>query len=612
MARLDRGENAVGLALLVVAEGGQDDELAAPVVRVGPPPNVAEGLQFVDETSHVLLRLAGATGEIGQSRAGVVEVGEDHAVARAQLLVAALAEAGEQLVLDGVQERRDQHPQMGTAPCALDRRRGGHAGPFYALRSCSLTEMTVTKGYDSPARRAAPLLVLFGLSSLLTALDFTIVYVSLPDIARDLGFSPRSLQWVVSGYAIAYGGLLLLAGRLSDLWGRRRMFLVGMTLFTAGSSLGGLATSPGLLIGARIVQGLGAAALFPATLALVNTTFEEGPARARAIGLWAAAGAAGLSLGALLGGVLTEVVGWRSVFFVNLPLTFVGLVGAVALLKADPHRERGHGFDLPGAFTGTAGASLLVFATAQGSGLGWTSTAVVGAAVAGVVLIAAFFAIEANASRPLVPLRLFQHGSLRAALGAIFFFGATLNAVPFAFTQVFQVVLGLSALQAGLGFLVPTVAITAGNLLGERLVARFGVRAVLTGGSLLGVAGVMAFAISVTGDSSYLAGVPGLVGVGFGLGVVFPAMFLAASTGVPEADSGIASGLASSALQLGTAVGLAVLVGIATLDLGNDAAPTAIADGLQTSLYVIGAGVLVVLPFALSLPARRRASVASR
>jgi EmrB/QacA subfamily drug resistance transporter len=463
---------------------------------------------------------------------------------------------------------------------------------------------------DSPQRPpAAPraLLALFGLSSLITALDFTIVYVALPDIARDLGFSPHALQWVVSAYAISFGGLLLLAGRLSDLLGRRRMFLAGMTLFAGGSMLGGLATAAGLLIGARIVQGLGAAALFPSTLALVNTTFAEGRQRDRALGLWAAAGAGGLSLGALLGGVLTEAVGWQGVCFVNVPLALLGAAGAVALLAGDARRERGRGFDLPGALTGTAGASLLVFATAQGSELGWTSASVVLAAAAALALIAAFIAIEASTRRPLLPLRLFQNGSLGAALGVIFVFGMTLNSVPYVLTQYFQAVLGLSALQAGLGFLVPTATITAGNLLGERLVARFGVRAVLIGGLTAGAGGAALLTPAMTAGGGYLAALPGLVGFGLGLGVVFPAMFMAASTGVPERDAGIASGVASTALQVGTAAGLAVVVGIATADVG-DASRTAVADGLQTGLYVIAAGALAAIPVALALPRRDTAA----
>jgi MFS family permease len=225
--------------------------------------------------------------------------------------------------------------------------------------------------------------------------------------------------------------------------------------------------------------------------------------------------------------------------------------------------------------------------------------------LAAVALIAAFIGIEASTHRPLLPLRLFRNTNLSAALGVILVFGMTLNSIPYALTQYFQAVLGLTALQAGLGFLVPTATITAGNLLGEPLVARFGVRAVLFGGLSVGAVGAALLTPAMTADGTYLAVLPGLVGFGLGLGVVFPAMFSAASTDVPERDSGIASGLASTALQIGTAAGLAVLVGIATANVGDDASPTVIADGLQTGLYVIAAGALVAIPAALALPNRR-------
>jgi EmrB/QacA subfamily drug resistance transporter len=453
-------------------------------------------------------------------------------------------------------------------------------------------------------RARGTLLALFGLSSLITALDFTIVYVALPEIAT-LGFSPHALQWVISGYAISFGGLLLLAGRLSDLIGRRRVFLGGMLLFAIGSMLGGLATAPGLLVAARVIQGLGAAALFPSTLALVSTTFAEGRERDRALGIWAAAGAAGLTVGALLGGVLTELVGWRGVFFVNLPLTVLGVAGAVACLGGDPEPERGRAFDLPGAVTGTAGAALLVFAAAQGYELGWTSPAVVLVAVTAVALIAGFIVIEASTARPLLPLRLLRNANLSAALGVILVFGMTLNVIPYVLTQFFQAVLGLGALEAGLGFLVPTVTITAGNLLGERLVARFGVRAVLIGGLSVGAAGAALLTPAMNAGGTYLGALPGLVAFGLGLGVVFPSMFAAASTDVPERDSGIASGLASTALQIGTAAGIAVLVGIATADLGGDPSPTRTADGLQEGLFVMAAGVVLAISAALAVPNRR-------
>ncbi|MGV9923437.1 MFS transporter, partial [Nocardia rhamnosiphila] len=219
-------------------------------------------------------------------------------------------------------------------------------------------------------RRPATTLALLAFSSLITSLDFTIIYVALPDIARDVGFSEHSMQWVVSAYAIFFGGLLLLGGRAADLLGRRRMFVLGMVVFGVASLLGGLATTTIALIAARAIQGIGAALLFPATLSLVNIMFEEGRQRIRALAVWAMAGAGGLSLGALLGGVLTSAFGWQAVFLINVPLVVVGVVAAFPLLRADGPRDRGR-FDVPGALTGTVGVTLLVFTVAQGPESGW-------------------------------------------------------------------------------------------------------------------------------------------------------------------------------------------------------------------------------------------------
>lgn len=461
------------------------------------------------------------------------------------------------------------------------------------------------------AQTGIPLLALLGLSSLITALDFSIVYVALPDIATSLGFSPAGLQWVISAYAISFGGLLMLTGRLSDLLGRRRVFLGGMSLFALGSGLGGLADSPWLLIGARVLQGVGAAALFPSTLSLVTTSFAEGTERDRALGIWAAAGAGGLSLGALLGGVLTEAVGWQGVFIVNLPLALAGIIGGLKLLPPDPRRDgRRSEFDLAGALTGTIGATALVFVAAQGPELGWTSPAVLGAALAALASIGSFVATETAAPAPLLPLRLLRSASLTAALGVIFVFGLSLNVVPYALTLFFQSVLGLSPLLAGLGFLAPTAAITAGNLLGERLITRFGVRAILICGSATGALGALALTPAISADGTYLAVLPGLLAFGLGLGVVYPAMFAAASKGVAERDSGIAAGLASAVLQFGTAVGLATLVGIASADLDAGAGPGAVSGGLRDGLYVIAAAAALAIVPALTLGSRSRRSLA--
>ncbi|WP_084965893.1 MFS transporter [Thermoactinospora rubra] len=473
-------------------------------------------------------------------------------------------------------------------------------------------------------RRLIPLMLL-GLGSMITALDFTIVYVALPQIARDVGFSAHALQWVVSGYAVPFGGFLLLGGRLSDLLGRRRMFVAGMLLYGVASLLGGLATEPALLVGARALQGLGGAVLMPATLSLVVTMFEEGPARNRAMTVWAVCGASGLSLGALLGGVLTGVFGWEAVFFVNVPLTAAGAVAALAVLTPDGPSggarrsagpsggaRRAGGFDLPGALTGTAGVTGLVFAIAQGAESGWTSFGVLASLVAAVALLAAFFVIEARSANPLMPLRLLANRHTSAAAGAILVYGMTLQCVPYFLTLHFQDVLGYDALRSGLAFLGPTLAITAGNLAAERLIPRLGLRGTLVLSLVVGAAGTAVLGLSLSAGGSYLGLLAGVAGFGLGTGLSFATMFIAASTGVPPHEQGAVSGLSSTVLQAGSSAGLAVLVAVATRDttgLAGEALRAATVDGLRSAVLVAGALAVSGVAVALALPREARVPV---
>jgi MFS family permease len=438
-------------------------------------------------------------------------------------------------------------------------------------------------------------LVLLGLGSMITALDFTIVYVALPQIARDVGFSPSALQWVVSAYAVPLGGFLLLGGRLSDLLGRRRMFVLGMVLYGGASLLGALATSPGLLVGARAVQGLGGAVLLPATLSLVVTMFEEGPARNRAMTVWAACGAAGLSLGALLGGVLTGAFGWAAVFFANVPLTVLGAAGAFAVLTPDGARRSG-GFDLPGALTGTAGVTGLVFGIAHGAEWGWTSYGVLGSIASATVLLAAFVAIEARSRTPLLPLRLLANRHTGTAAGAILIYGLTMQCVPYFLTLHFQDVLDYDAVQSGLAFLGPTLAITVGNLASERLIPRLGLRGTMALSLAVGAAGTAMLALSMSAGGSYLGLLGGVIGFGLGAGLSFNTMFIIAATGVAPYEQGAVSGLSSTVLQAGSSAGLAVLVAVAGAH--------GVRSAVLTAAAIAVAGVLV----ALTLPRSDRRS----
>ncbi|MEV4393081.1 MFS transporter [Nonomuraea sp. NPDC049607] len=471
--------------------------------------------------------------------------------------------------------------------------------------------MSITR---SPARIRRPgwSLALLALGHLIISLDFTIIYVALPDIASDVGFTPHTLQWVVTAYAVLYGGFLLFGGRLSDLAGRRRMFVLGMVLYGVASLLGGLATAPAALLAGRALQGLAGAVLFPAVLALVNTAFAEGRERNRALTVWAMAGAGGLTAGALAGGVLTQALGWQAVFYVNVPLAAVGVVGAFALLPPDGRATRG-GVDVPGTLTGTAGITLLIFAVAHGSEAGWARAETVAAAVLAVALVAVFLRVQARGRTPLMPLRLFRNRALSGAVVVILVFGLTMQAVPYFLTLYLQDVLGFNALETGLAFLGPTLSITAGNFLSERLVHGLGTRGTLIAGIVANAVGAVLLAPGMQGDGSLLTVLPGVVVIGLGMGITYEAMWIAAGTGVPADEQGLASGVASTALQVGTAAGLAVLVAVANHGiegLAGQALRDASAQGMRAAVLVLGAVMLTGVLAALRLPGPRTRTAA--
>jgi EmrB/QacA subfamily drug resistance transporter len=437
---------------------------------------------------------------------------------------------------------------------------------------------------------------------LIVSLDQYIVVVALPEIGRDLGYSAQTLQSVISAYAVASAGFLLLGGRAADLLGRRRMFVAGLALYAGGSLAGGLATVAEVQLGARALQGLGGALVFPATLALVNTTFAEGRERNRALAVWGGAGAAGLLVGVLLGGVLTQVLGWEAVFFVNVPLVGLALLLAFALIPADPARETRRSFDLPGALGATLGVTLLVFALVQGPGLGWSSPGIVGSAAAGALLLAAFVAIERRSRDPLVPSRLLANRHLATAIAISFLFMATFGSVLYFLSVYFQDVRGYDALQTGVGFLLPTAVVVGGSSLGGQMATRFGLRTTLASALVVGALGALALGLAMSPDGSYTALIPGLIALSIGDGIVFTTMYIAAATGVPDREQGVAASMASTGGGIGAAVGLAVLVLVAnsgTDGLAGETLRVAVADGLSTAVLVvavaIGATVLVAL-----------------
>ncbi|MDA5286715.1 MFS transporter [Streptomyces sp. Isolate_45] len=447
------------------------------------------------------------------------------------------------------------------------------------------------------------MLALLSFAMLIVSLDQYIVVVALPDIARDLGYSARTLQSVISAYAVASAGFLLLGGRAADLLGRRRILAVGLALYAGAAFVGGLATGPGTLLVARAVQGLGGALVFPTTLALINTTFAEGRPRNRALGIWGGAGAAGLVIGVLLGGLLTQAFGWEAVFFVNVALAGPALLLAFVVIPRDGEREKGRRFDLPGALCISLGVTLIVFALVQGPGWGWLSPGILGSATAGLLLIGAFVVIERRGSDPLMPPRLLSNPNLVTGVVIAFMFMATFGSVLYFLSIYFQEVLGYDALQTGAGFLIPTAVVVAASTVAGRLVTRFGLRRTLAGSLAVGALGAVALGLAISPDGTYAELVPGLVVLSVGDGVVFTAMFIAAATGIPDRQQGIASGIASTGSGTGAAVGLALLVLVATADLdglSGDELRVATADGISTTLFVVAGGIALTFLVAVT------------
>jgi EmrB/QacA subfamily drug resistance transporter len=457
--------------------------------------------------------------------------------------------------------------------------------------------------------------VLLASAQFVVALDYNVVYVALPDIGRGLGFTAQSLQWVVSSYAVAFGGLLMLGGRLVDRVGRRRMFVLGVALFAVSCLAGGLAADPAMLLAARGTQGLGAAMLTPATLSLVNTGFAEGPERTRALSLWSAAGSAGLAAGALLGGVLTQVGGWRWVMLVMVSPALAIALAAPRLLTRDQSRVRTEaGFDVPGALIVTVGATLLVFGLASGPQAGWGSLRSAGSVAVGAALLCVFVLVERRARTPLVPPRLLRNRSLVVAMAVILLFQSALGGAYYTFTTYLQDGHGYSALATGLAFLPVTVlSVIAGMKVGPALIGRRGVRTSLFVSMLVNGVGITVLALCMSPGGSFWSLLPGIVVWGTGGGMAFTAMFVTAASGVDPPDQGIASAMATTAQQLGGAAGLALLIAIADAGshpLGGRTSTADLINGLRHA--GMAGGAAAVLGAFLAFALRRKAASAAR
>ena len=437
----------------------------------------------------------------------------------------------------------------------------------------------------------------------MVVLDIAIVNVALPSIQTDLGFSQENLQWVISAYALVFGGFLLLGGRTADLLGRRRIFIAGTILFTVGSLLCGLAWSEASLIGARAIQGLGAATVSPAALAILVTTFREGRERNIALGAWGAVGGAGAAAGVLLGGILTDLLSWEWIFFVNIPVGVIALVLSPILLT-ESRDARGQSFDAPGAVLVTAGLSLLVFGITEGRDWGWTSGTTIGVFAAVAALLVGFVVWELRTKDPLMPFSIFRLQTLAAANVAGFTLGTVLFAMFLMLTLYMQQVLGYSPLRTGLGYLAVAGTAIVWSALAAQLVTRIGVKPVLVAGMTFLTVGLLYFT-QVDVGGSYLGDLlPGFLLVSIGMGFSFVPISIAALAGVKDSEAGLASGLINTSQQIGGALGIAALSAVATSTTKDALAsgtptPLALTDGFEAAF--IGAAVIAAVGIVASL-----------
>src|SRR5256885_5189909 len=467
-----------------------------------------------------------------------------------------------------------------------------------------------TSTWDERRRWIA--LALIVTAQFMVILDVAIVNVALPSIKPDLGFSQTSLQWVISAYAIFFGGALLLGGRLADLFGRRRLFMGGLLLFAASSLLCGIAWSEGSLIGFRAVQGLGGALLAPAALSLLMTTFAEGRDRNLALGIYGAASGSGAAVGVLLGGVLTSYMSWPWIFFVNVPVgVAAALLTPIVLRESKPDVGHRH-FDIRGAVTATSGLMLLVFALTRATSDGWTSAATLAALSGALALLAAFIALETRSPWPLLPLRVFRQRTLAAANVSMAIIGAVAFSEFFLLTLYLQDVLGYSAMQSGLAFTGFAGTVVVVSHIAQAVVGRIGVRATLTAGLLTSALSVGLLTRLPLNGHYFWDLFPAFVLGGAGMGLSFVPVTIGGLAGVSRADAGVASGLINTSRQIGGAIGIAAVSAIAAAATNHYTAATggsiaALDHGFRIALLsltaLLIAGAAIAAAFVRPVPA---------
>jgi EmrB/QacA subfamily drug resistance transporter len=477
-----------------------------------------------------------------------------------------------------------------------------------------MTEAVAVRAAPDPKRWWA--LALLCSAFFMVILDVSIVNVALPSIQKDLHFSQGDLQWVLSAYALTFGGFLLLGGRAADLLGRRRVFMVGVALFTAASLACGLSNSEGMLIAARAVQGLGAAILSPAALSIISTTFQEGSERNKALGIWGAMGGSGAAVGVLMGGVLTKWLGWEWIFFVNIP---VG-VTVLLLVRSVVRESRAEGvvrqYDALGAVLITSALVLLVYALTRANVVGWGSAETIGVLAASAVLHVAFIVVESKSKAPLVPLGIFAR--LRTLTGAnvvAFLLGGLTFAMFFMLSLYMQQVLGLSALQAGAGYLAVALTAIVASGVAQATVTKIGIKPAMTFGLVLMILGNVWFT-QVSADGSYTVDLlPGFFAIGIGLGFSFVPVSIAALAGVAPQEAGLASGLFNTSQQIGGALGVALFSTVATnrtehLLADGESRAQALTSGFALSFWVaVGFGVAALLATLLMIQPEELAAV---
>ncbi|MEV7630389.1 MFS transporter [Actinoplanes sp. NPDC089786] len=438
--------------------------------------------------------------------------------------------------------------------------------------------------------RPGAVLAIIAACQLMVVLDSTVVYVALPKIQADLGFTATGLSWVITSYTLAFGGLLLLGGRAGDILGQRRVFVTGIAVFGLASLVGGLATAQWSLLAARTMQGVGAALAAPSVLALIPANFEEGPARTRAVGVYTAVAASGAALGLILGGVLSDWASWRWVLLINVPIAVAVVVIAPVVARETPRRA-GH-FDIVGALASTAGMIALVYGLTRAATEGWGDPVVATALAGAVALLGAFLVVEIRVRQPIVPLRLFTDRARASAFLTLLLFPAAMFGMFFFLTQFLQLTHGYGALQTGFAFLPMTILLLASSALAVRLLPRVGVPRLAASGGVVVTAG-MVWLAQISPDSGYAEGILGPVLLfGAGAGLVFAPLTMSVLSRVEPAESGAAASLLNAMQQVGGALGLAVLVTVAT-------SATVPIDGMSRAFWVASAFTATAVVLAL-------------